>query len=80
MPDTMPTPPTGSVVITPREMYDAMLETRDEVRRLAVLVDPAFRDHETRLRLLEKRVWIVGATAVGGGAGLAHVVNAWLGG
>lgn len=37
----MPQMPAGAVVITPKQMYDAMLETRDEVKRIALLMDPA---------------------------------------
>lgn len=76
--------PEGSVVITPMAMYVEMQATHQAVRDVAVKLDGALSDnsrrldgidkgmadHETRLRGLERRVWMaVGvSTAVSGGA------------
>lgn len=76
--------PDGSVVITPTEMYREMLATHQAVRDVSGKLDGALdaharrldgidkdvADHETRLRGLERRVWMaVGvSTAVSGGA------------
>lgn len=76
--------PEGSVVITPTEMYREMLATHQAVRDVASKLDSTqadsvrrieslekdYSDHETRLRGLERRVWMaVGvSTAVSGGA------------
>lgn len=40
----MPYPPDGSVIITPRQMYDELLATRQAVERLTNTVDPAIAD------------------------------------
>lgn len=76
--------PEGSVVITPTEMYREMLATHQAVRDVSMKLDGALSDtarrldgidndvadHETRIRGLERRIWMtVGAgTVVGGGA------------
>lgn len=76
--------PDGSVVITPTEMYREMLATHQAVRDVSGKLDGALDahtrrldgidkdlgDHESRLRGLERRVWMaVGvSTAVSGGA------------
>lgn len=36
--------PHGSVVITPSQMYDLMQSTRDEVKHLTAIVDPALAE------------------------------------
>ena len=76
--------PEGSVVITPMEMYREMVDTHRAVQSISTKLDTALSDnsrrldsvdkdltdHETRLRSLERRVWMaVGvSTAVSGGA------------
>lgn len=76
--------PEGSVVITPTEMYREMVDTHRAVQNISTKLDGALSDngrrldgidkdlvdHETRLRGLERRVWMaVGvSTAVSGGA------------
>lgn len=73
----------GAVIITPTEMYQEMRATREQVQRLANLVDPALgdiradvSDHETRIRHLERRVWVAAGIAAGAGAGLAQLATA----
>lgn len=73
----------GSVLITPTQMYDEMRATREQVQRLANLVDPALgdiradvTDHETRIRHLERKVWVAAGVAAGAGAGIAQLAAA----
>ncbi|WP_424936661.1 MULTISPECIES: hypothetical protein [Bacteria] len=54
-------------VITLREVYDLVTEVRDSVAIVPSMSDQ-IKDHETRIRSLERKVWIVaGAAAVIGG-------------
>ena len=69
----------GDVVITTRELWDEIRATHDEVKSIRVKVD-AIGDHETRIRSLERKVWMAlgGGTALGGLAGV--IAQAILGG
>lgn len=67
--------------ITLKEVYDVVVEVRQDVTAIKEKLDATqvdVRDHETRLRSLEKLVW--GAAGIGavGGAGLAQVFTALL--
>jgi hypothetical protein len=81
-PDLGPSPiPEGSVIITPSQMYAEIRAMHASVEKLANTVDPALsdirsdvRDHETRIRGIERRMWqVAGAVALiaGGGAAAA---------
>lgn len=68
-----PNDPKWSVQIGPREIYDSVLLLRTELAamrsELARLADAdqaaqaRLSDHETRIRLLEKRVWAIPSAA-----------------
>ena len=59
--------PAGSVVITPTELYKEMQTTHQilsEIRLDLKSLTAIVPDHETRLRALERKLWIAtGATA-----------------
>ncbi|MFJ3826250.1 hypothetical protein [Streptomyces nodosus] len=69
--------PDGSVVITPTEVYAEVRATHDEVKSVSAKLDGLpvadhgrmLRDHETRIRVLERARWplpsIAAVTAVG---------------
>lgn len=71
--------PDGSVIITPNQQYAELQLLRQSVDRLVNTVDPAFADlrhdvadHETRIRSVERKVWMAAGFAatvgsVGGG-------------
>lgn len=76
--------PEGSVVITPTAMYMELQRVGAEVRHISTLLDPSLadirndvKDHETRLRAVERRVWaatgIAALLAGGGGALLTRI-------
>lgn len=77
------TPSEGSpvgVTVDLGSMYTLLVETRDAVRDLNVKLDHLTddsKDHESRIRALEKKVWQwAGAATVlgaGGGYGLAQL-------
>lgn len=63
--------PEGSVVITPAQMYEELRAVHELVRDLSGKVDPALADlrrvaddHESRLRGIEKRVWLACGAAL----------------
>lgn len=64
------------VRITNREIYNTLLEVKG-------LVDPipdVVKDHEVRIRAIEKYLWIwIGASGVLG-AGLGQIINSLIGG
>lgn len=65
----MSSPSTGNApaVITLREVYDLVVEVKDSVAVVPAHAK-ALDDHETRIRALERKVWLVaGAAAVAGG-------------
>ncbi|NIH81681.1 hypothetical protein [Amycolatopsis viridis] len=69
----------GDVVITTKEMYDevrathdAVKEIRGEMKTLREEVKAQSADHETRIRALERRVWV----ATGGGGALGAIAGA----
>ncbi|MBN9739517.1 hypothetical protein DMP23_00295 [Amycolatopsis sp. A1MSW2902] len=62
------------VTITNREIYDQVLQTKALTEQLVQKIDAIEtrdRDHETRIRSLERKVWMAlgGGTALGGAAG-----------
>ncbi len=75
----MNAPNDGPAVITLREVYDLVVEVRQEVAllkttELAKDVD----DHEARIRALEKWVWRAGGIgAAAGAAGGAVLSQVW---
>ena len=65
---------TTGVTITNREIYDQVLATKDLAAKLVDKVEAIERrdgDHESRIRALERKVWVAigGGTALGGAAG-----------
>jgi hypothetical protein len=75
--------PPGSVVITPTELYKEMQgidQKLDEVRVDLKPVLAAIPDHESRLRALERRMWIASGVAAVLGGGLGKMISAWTGG
>lgn len=81
--------PEGSVLITPAQMYHELRATHDEVKRLSQALDPAIKnlrhavdtvaervgDHETRLRVLERRIWIASGFAALAAAALGALAQ-----
>lgn len=68
--------PEGAVVITPAAMYAEMRATHDVVLQMSGKLDTALtggKDHEARIRSLERKVWgLAGAaTVLGAAAGVA---------
>lgn len=55
---------------------DTLVSTTDELKEL----NKDNADHESRIRALEKRVWIAAAVGMVGGAGLPEIVGRVLGG
>lgn len=63
--------PEGSVIITPMMMFITMQSLSSKVDHIETLLDPSLRDirkdvgdHETRLRGIEKRVWMFGGATM----------------
>lgn len=72
---TSPTPVPG-VTITLDTIYAELMALRAEVARIAVDdLKADVKDHENRLRELEKWVWRAGAIGVVGGAGVGQLLN-----
>lgn len=84
----MATMPPGSVVITPTQMYAEIRVMSGKIDHLANVIDPALaglrddigavdnkvKDHEARLRSIEKRLWLMAGAATAAGAGIAQVI------
>lgn len=75
--------PAGSAVITPTELYKEMqathqsvTELRGEVKEIAKVLP----DHESRIRVLERKVWVAAGVAAGAAAGLTKALSTVLGG
>lgn len=73
--------PPGSVIVTPGDMYTEIRDMGKKLDRLTTVIDPALTtiredvaDHESRLRSVEKRIWLMAGGAVAGGAGIAQVL------
>lgn len=67
-------PDEARVVITNREIYDAVVKLTAEVAPLPDRVD----DHEVRIRAIEKYLWIwIGASGLAG-AGVASIIQSWM--
>lgn len=47
--------PSGSVIVTPDDMWRVMQETRDDVRDLKALLDPSLADIRQDIRDLDER-------------------------
>lgn len=76
--------PPGSVIVSPRDMYDEIRGLRDDVGRLTSVVDPALTDikakqtdHEGRLRSLERKVWVAAGIAAAAGLGLSQAIQSF---
>lgn len=66
--------PRAGVTITLDTIYEQVLATKDIARTLVEKVESIEKrdsDHETRIRALERKVWMAlgGGTALGGAAG-----------
>lgn len=64
----------SGVNITNREIYDQVIATKELAAKLVDKVEAIEKrdgDHETRIRSLERKVWIAlgGGSALGGAAG-----------
>jgi len=82
------TMPPGSVIITPSQMYAEIRVMSGKVDHLASVIDPALSnlredvaavrtvqtDHESRLRSLDKRMWIAAILAAASGAGISQLL------
>lgn len=65
-----------NVEITPKEIYDKLVE-------LVVAMSPVparMEDHETRLRSLERKIWMAAGFAAAIGTGLGTVLSQLIGG
>ena len=58
------------MIVTPAQMFAEMREMHDEVKALKNVLDPALtdirtdvKDHELRLRSVEKRIWMASGVA-----------------
>jgi hypothetical protein len=68
--------------ITLKEVYDILVDVRNDVTSIKSELKNTsedVKDHETRLRALEKWIWAAAGTGVVGGAGLAQVLQQLLG-
>lgn len=79
-----PTPNAPATVVTvdATAIYTLLLEVRDTA--IAVKHDTTdlkedSKDHEQRIRSLEKSRWAIGAVALTGGAGLSQAIGALIG-
>lgn len=61
--------------ITLREVFDAVMDVKNTLAGMASHGD-AIKDHETRIRALEKWVWGAAGTGVVGGAALSQLITA----
>lgn len=69
---------TASTEITLREVYDVLVEVREDVTSMKVTMSDVrgdIADHEARIRALEKRVWSIAGIATVAGAALSQVVG-----
>lgn len=67
---TTPTEPT--VKVTMRDVYDLLLDLKATVDKMDG--QPAqLQDHETRIRSLERKVWIAAGTATAAGGLLGSI-------
>ena len=80
--------PPGSVIITPAQMYSEIRTMSEKVDHLAAVIDPALStiredlgevrvvqaDHESRLRAIDRRLWLAAVVAAASGAGIAQLV------
>lgn len=69
----------ADVTITTREIYDLALGIREDVHTVQTKLD-AMSDHESRIRKLERKLWIAtgGAAVLGGSISIAATVVARL--
>lgn len=84
------TVPPGAVVITAKEMYELVVETRDEVRSLKDIFSPAINEVRTdvsdlrtenrvlaaRVTALERFKWVLVGVGAAFGGGLGGIVSA----
>jgi hypothetical protein len=75
--------PHGSVVITPTQMYEEIRSTHQIAQEIKAGLNPIAQqvaDHETRLRSVERRMWLAAGAAAVAGAGLVEGLGRLLGG
>jgi hypothetical protein len=79
----------GSAVFGPNQMFAMIQAVGTKVDHLASILDPALTtvreeisdvrkdvdDHESRLRSLDKRIWIAAVLAAGSGAGITQLLS-----
>jgi hypothetical protein len=70
--------PPGSAVVTPSEMYAEIKATHDAVTLMRSELR-LITDHETRIRSLERRMWIAAGAATILGGGLSEAARAIFG-
>lgn len=80
--------PPGSVIITPTQMYAEIRAMAGKVDHLASILDPTLTDirtdiadvvtdvadHESRIRSLDRRLWIAAVVSASAGAGIAQIL------
>lgn len=74
--------PPGSVIITPTQMYVELQDMGKKLDHLASVIDPTLttirddvKDHEERVRSLERWRWVAFGVATAGAAGT--IAQAW---
>ncbi|MCO1575038.1 hypothetical protein M8C13_04595 [Crossiella sp. SN42] len=75
--------PLSEVYREVREMHNETKEVRSELGALRTELRAELRpvnDHESRIRSLERKVWIASGLAAGAGAGLTKILSTVLGG
>lgn len=84
------TMPPGSVIITPGQMYAEIRDMAVKVDKLTAIIDPALTtiredvaevvadvaDHESRIRAVERRLWVAAGIAAAAGTGLSQILPA----
>lgn len=66
------------VIVTIESIYSLLLEVRDGVRDVTKTGDETaekVRDHEARLRAVERKIWLAAGMAGGLGAGISQLVG-----
>lgn len=67
------------VVITLDQIYQKLEAVDDTVKAMATRVD-TIADHETRIRSIERRMWVVAGLAAAGAGGITQAFNSLMGG
>ncbi|QFU87889.1 hypothetical protein [Amycolatopsis sp. YIM 10] len=69
---------THGVVVTMNEIYAELQAVHDEVRDMRSDVK-SIADHESRIRSLERKIWIAAGIAAAGSGAIVQSLNAVLG-